>query len=904
MKVKLTESQINKIIEESKLSSHNPCDSLSEGKKFCNTLSKILKGRSKLKTKAIEVFTKIKVDGDVFGTTINLDAGEPHYKERRKQLLSFYKLLNNYNSCSKMRDSVRADLESNLIDKNLKMVVNDDDEYSLFNRIDTHYSVQSYIITLIAQDINKNEDFKFFNMDTFDRGQVIEEVSDYILNDDSFNIIKSKLSEILDDEDKSGKIVTSLTYSKERGDEIELEVKNSLESEGYEVIDFGKDFGFVDYFGVDLVAIKDGQLYPIQASSNRKFTPKFYKYADKDCKCRSIYKVNGQFRVESPSINLSESIELLKDKLTDIGLDNIESLTKLKDEDITDDFLRNLDRKLLKSGDTKDNVKNYIIKYIDSLQTRNQPQQEPEDNYFVDDDEEQEKSKIGRKSFIKELRPLQVELLKLQEHVKKTGKSVVIVFEGRDSAGKGSTIKKFIEYLQPQYYKVVALGIPTPEEKKNWFDRYEREIESGKIIFFDRSWYNRGIVEPVMGYSTMEEYTDFMENVGSFESSLLSKGHDVFKFWLSITQDTQRKRFDMRKNSPLKYWKFSPNDEASIDKWDDYTEYKEKALKQTAEVIPWSVVDTNDKRAGALNSIRTVLNKVDYEGKDDKNLGMIYPEVVTTVNEDDDIDTDETQYDFYKGEYIQTDKSFIAAYLMGEEIGKQIEVLNLREYKDNYSMFMNGYVPYSVTTHKTLLPLSQIEILGDVPGKEGFKFIKIPYWLFKKKQDDLKINRLNEKKALYLTSKHRSYDQLEQLFTPEFEHFYNTISYDNVDRERMEIAKKNHQRTKNRKEKEGITEDNSFMRRRTDKVIFRKTVSPNVKIVVTKYANGQIVDIENPRNIRFPYQVGQVMDRGHETWAHVNGYEISKDGFNYKGGPEKKKFGIPVSMLPPHLKNL
>ena len=327
--------------------------------------------------------------------------------------------------------------------------------------------------------------------------------------------------------------------------------------------------------------------------------------------------------------------------------------------------------------------------------------------------------------------------MKLQEHVKKTGKSVVIVFEGRDSAGKGSTIKKFIEYLQPQYYKVVALGIPTPEEKKNWFDRYEREIESGKIIFFDRSWYNRGIVEPVMGYSTMEEYSDFMENVGSFESSLLSKGYDVFKFWLSITQDTQRKRFDMRKNSPLKYWKFSPNDEASIDKWDDYTEYKEKALKQTAEVIPWSVVDTNDKRAGALNSIRTVLNKVDYEGKDDKNLGMIYPEVVTTVDE---------------------------------------------------------------------------------------------------------IQDLNE--------------------------------------------------------------DNSFMRRRVDKVVFRKIVNPKVTITVEKHPNGQIVDIINKYNIRFPFVVGQVLNAGHKTWASVNGYETSIDGFNFKGGPEKKKFGIPVSMLPPELKNL
>jgi len=451
-----------------------------------------------------------------------------------------------------------------------------------------------------------------------------------------------------------------------------------------------------------------------------------------------LYNNKEQFATKLYSLNESVVDLLTKFYELDIEPSKYDDLiVGLTDEDVTKDFLRNLDRKSLKSGNVEDNVIKYIEKYKKSLTDRVSPEPEHEDSYFVDDDEEQEKSKIGRKSFIKELRPLQVELLKLQEHVKKTGKSVVIVFEGRDSAGKGSTIKKFIEYLQPQYYKVVALGIPTPEEKKNWFDRYEREIESGKIIFFDRSWYNRGIVEPVMGYSTMEEYSDFMENVGSFESSLLSKGYDVFKFWLSITQDTQRKRFDMRKNSPLKYWKFSPNDEASIDKWDDYTEYKEKALKQTAEVIPWSVVDTNDKRAGALNSIRTVLNKVDYEGKDDKNLGMIYPEVVTTVDE---------------------------------------------------------------------------------------------------------IQDLNE--------------------------------------------------------------DNSFMRRRVDKVVFRKIVNPKVTITVEKHPNGQIVDIINKYNIRFPFVVGQVLNAGHKTWASVNGYETSIDGFNFKGGPEKKKFGIPVSMLPPELKNL
>ena len=737
MKIKLNERQIDTLLSEGVLSDADPCRKLPTGKEFCKTLSKSLKGRSKLKTSSIEVFKDLRDNSEIFGKTLKLGGSEKQYEVRRKKLLSFYRLLKSHNSCQKMADRVKLDLESNLMKKELSMVVDKNDEYSLFNRIDTHYSVQAYVLTLIAIDLNLKEDFKFYEMDTFSTQQVREEVLEYILNDNNKHLVKDKLEVILSDEFHTDTIVDSLSYSKSVGDDIELEVKRALEKQGYEVHDFGEDFGFVDYFGVDMVAVKDNKLFPIQASSSRKFSPKFYEYVDDDCPCRAIYKSNGKLRVESPTLSLGESVEILKQKISDIGISDMSLIDRFNDEDVTDDFLRNLDRKLLKSGDKSKNITKYLEKYLNSLEKRQQPQDEPEDSYFVDDDEYQEKSKVGRKQFIKELRPLQVELLKLQEYVKQTGKSVVIVFEGRDSAGKGSTIKKFTEYLQPQYTKVVALGIPTAEEKKNWFQRYESQIEAGKIVFFDRSWYNRGIVEPVMGYSTMEEYADFMDNVGDFEQSLLNKGHIVFKFWLSITQDTQRRRFDMRKNSPLKYWKFSPNDEASIDKWDDYTEFKEKVLKQTSEVIPWTVVDTNDKRTGALNAIRAVLDKVEYTDKDEKNLGMIYPEVVTTVQE----------------------------------------------------------------------------------------------------------------------------DQLEE-------------------------------------------QDLSFMRRRVDKVIFRKIVNPKVTITVEKHPNGQIVDIINPYRIRFPFEVGQVLNRGHETWAHVNGYEVSTDGHNFKGGPEKKKFGIPVSMLPPHLKNL
>ena len=339
--------------------------------------------------------------------------------------------------------------------------------------------------------------------------------------------------------------------------------------------------------------------------------------------------------------NLSESVQELTDKLisNELNPEEFEDLmSQLNDDDVTDLFLRNLDRKLLKSGDKNENVRKYISKYLDSIETRGDVESDPSDDFDVEDEflyggVEPEKSKIGRKQFKKELIPLQVELLKLQEHVKETGKPVVVVMEGRDSAGKGSTIRKMTEYLDPKYYNVVALGIATPEERKDWFGRYEKHIEPGKITFFDRSWYNRGIVEPVMGYGTEEEYFDFMENVNGFEQSLKDKGVELFKFWLSITPQTQQRRFELRKNSPLKYWKFSPNDEKSIDKWDDYTEYKEKVLKQTKEAQPWTVVDTNDKRAGTLNLLRHILQNVDYKDKDENNFGVKFPEVVTTVNE-------------------------------------------------------------------------------------------------------------------------------------------------------------------------------------------------------------------------------------------------------------------------------
>lgn len=343
--------------------------------------------------------------------------------------------------------------------------------------------------------------------------------------------------------------------------------------------------------------------------------------------------------IDLPS-QMDESKEDLSNVLRSKDIDPSEMedlLSQLKDEDINNLVIRNLERKFLKSGNPRINAREYLEILVNSIGNRKSSEFE-DDDFNVEDElvyggEEPEKSTIGKKAFRKELLPLQVELLKLQEHIKETGKSIAVVFEGRDTAGKGSTIRTITKYLDPKYFNVVALGIPTPEERNDWFGRYEKYIESGKITFFDRSWYNRGIVEPVMGYGEEGEYEEFMNTVNTFEKSLVNKGVDLYKFWLSITPKTQEKRFDLRKSSPLKYWKFSPNDEKSLEKWDNYTEYKEKVFDLAKGEVPWTVVDTNDKRIGSLNLLRHILKNSDYPDKNEGTIGDTYPESITTINE-------------------------------------------------------------------------------------------------------------------------------------------------------------------------------------------------------------------------------------------------------------------------------
>jgi len=423
------------------------------------------------------------------------------------------------------------------------------------------------------------------------------------------------------------------------------ESKLLLNVKGKTLLEVNEAIGFKNFVFIEE---STGEYYNISIAKNTTLTESrngevFYtiKKNGKDIIKEDIYNVFPTTFINKMLGLVVESVDTLKDKLRDSEIDSesLEDLVgQLTDDDISDSFIRNLDRKLLKSGDKTENIKKYIQKYIDSIKSREDSKSDPSDDFGIDDDFlyggiEPEQSKIGRKQFKKELLPLQVELLKLQEHVKETSTPVAVVMEGRDSAGKGSTIKKMTEYLDPKYFKVVALGIPSDEERKDWFGRYEKYIEPGKMTFFDRSWYNRGIVEPVMGYGSEEEYFDFMNTVNDFEKSLVDRGVKLFKFWLSITSETQKKRFDLRKNSPLKYWKFSPNDEKSIDKWDSYTEYKEKVLTQTKEAMPWTVVDSNDKRVGTLNLLRHVLKNIDYKDKDESKIGGKYPEVTTTVDE-------------------------------------------------------------------------------------------------------------------------------------------------------------------------------------------------------------------------------------------------------------------------------
>ncbi|MGO3153029.1 MAG: polyphosphate kinase 2 [Galactobacter sp.] len=232
--------------------------------------------------------------------------------------------------------------------------------------------------------------------------------------------------------------------------------------------------------------------------------------------------------------------------------------------------------------------------------------------------------KMSRKQYEKQKKKLQIELLKLQAWVKETGQKIVILFEGRDAAGKGGAIKRFTEHLNPRGARVVALEVPTDREKKQWyFQRYVAHLPTaGEIVLFDRSWYNRAGVERVMGYCTPQEYLEFTRSAPEFERMLTNSGIHLIKFWFSVGRAEQHERFMARSTDPVKQWKLSPTDLASLDKWDDYTAAKEAMFFYTDQPqAPWTVVKSNDKKRARIEAMRWVLSRFDYPGKDLELVG-------------------------------------------------------------------------------------------------------------------------------------------------------------------------------------------------------------------------------------------------------------------------------------------
>ena len=225
-----------------------------------------------------------------------------------------------------------------------------------------------------------------------------------------------------------------------------------------------------------------------------------------------------------------------------------------------------------------------------------------------------------------ELVTLQGELVNFQNWVITHKKKVAIIFEGRDASGKGGTIHRFTEHLNPRAMRVVALNKPTEVEKSQWyFNRYIKELpNAGEVVFFDRSWYNRAVVEPAMGFCTEKQYNEFMVQVPEFEHMLYESGTDIIKFWFSVSKEEQLARFQSRLGDPLKKWKYSPVDEKGQELWDRYTYYKDQMFTRTHNAFsPWIIVKSNNKNAARLESIRYVLSQFNYTGKEKSKISLL-----------------------------------------------------------------------------------------------------------------------------------------------------------------------------------------------------------------------------------------------------------------------------------------
>ena len=290
-------------------------------------------------------------------------------------------------------------------------------------------------------------------------------------------------------------------------------------------------------------------------------------------------------------------------------------------------------REALRQVDLLDNASDWMVKELDAddavlfkgLEEINTWKQD----YPYDE-------RMSRDQYEDIKRGLQIELLKMQSWVKDTGQRVVVLFEGRDAAGKGGTIKRFTEHLNPRGARVVALGKPTEREQTQWyFQRYFSLLPAGgEIVLFDRSWYNRAVVERVMGFCDDAQYQEFMTQVPGLERALVENGVHLIKLWFSVSREEQRTRFRIRVIDPLRQWKLSPIDLNSLDKWDDYTRAKEAMFAGTdIPEAPWTVVRSNDKKRGRIAALRWVLSQLDYPAKDPEVVGIPDPLIVGPPSE-------------------------------------------------------------------------------------------------------------------------------------------------------------------------------------------------------------------------------------------------------------------------------
>ncbi len=246
---------------------------------------------------------------------------------------------------------------------------------------------------------------------------------------------------------------------------------------------------------------------------------------------------------------------------------------------------------------------------------------------------EEKKEKKAVRKFKEEqaLKPYQAELIKLQSYLEETNKKMIILFEGRDAAGKGGTIRRVTRYMNEKHYRVVALGKPTEEQKTQWF--YQKYIQhfprGGEIVLFDRSWYNRAMVEQVFGFCTKKEYDDFMNGVKNFEKDLTKQGTILVKLYFSVTKDEQARRFERRKTDPLRQWKLSEIDVQAQDRWDDFTNTKYNMIKKThSHNAPWTVIRSNNKHSARLEAIKVILNSVNYSDRNEDLKFALNPNIV------------------------------------------------------------------------------------------------------------------------------------------------------------------------------------------------------------------------------------------------------------------------------------